>query len=399
MKPSIKRVVLVATLIAIFAVATPHVHLAYSSETTAENKLSAFLSGVVGLDLTKYTLVPFSFHPGVEIPSALPESLSSPNFTLVDRFGGLVEEEILSYELEYEETKMDTMSIFCDGHMEFLKIYSYPEDVYIYSESPPTNSLSQAKNIIQRYQTFASQNYEKDTSYLVRMKNILTSVDALTPMEFTEGNITFQISTDGNNTRIQWIYTEGGISMERKRVSIKFRDNTFVSFRDTWGLYSVSGLSKISSEEAAQIALDAAQNCELSIGHENSEVEIVKVPDLSNAPFDISLTMVPYRNLDYNIPSRIERDPLMLYPYWQVHFYFNESIVDNVGVQVGVWGDTSEIIYCSGFGYYGISGLQPEEQKETNTLTPSTLAVVACLIAVPIISISAITLRRKNRNK
>jgi hypothetical protein len=310
-----------------------------------------------------------------------------------------VEEEILSCELEYEETKMDTMSIFCDGHMKFLKIYSYPGDVYIYSESQPANILSQAKNILQKYQTFASRNYEKDISYLVHMKNILASVDDLKPTEFTEGNITFQISTDGNNTRIQWIYTESGISMERKRVAIKFRDNTFVSFRDTWGLYGVSGLSKISSKEALQIALDAAQNCELSIRHENGEVELVKVPDLENAPFDISLIMLPYRNLDYNIPSRIERDPLMLYPYWQAHFYFNESIVDNIGVQVGVWGDTSEIIYCSGFGYYGISGLQPEEQKETNTLSPSTLVVVASFIAVPLVSISAIALRRKNRNK
>jgi len=65
----------------------------------------------------------------------------------------------------------------------------------------------------------------------------------------------------------------------------------------------------------------------------------------------VSLTIVPYRyNEDY-IPSTIERDPFTLYPYWAVLFYFNETIAGLEGIQVGVWGDPSEILYCSGFGY------------------------------------------------
>jgi len=79
------------------------------------------------------------------------------------------------------------------------------------------------------------------------MLNVLSSVSDLSPKEFTEGNITFQVSKNGDKTRINWIYTEGGISMNWKRLSIEFCNNTFESFRDTWGLYSVSGLSKISS--------------------------------------------------------------------------------------------------------------------------------------------------------
>ena len=104
---------------------------------------------------------------------------------------------------------------------------------------------------------------------------------------------------------------------------------------------------------------------------------------------------------------------MTLYPYWQLHFYFNESIAGNVGVQVGVWGDTSEIIYCSGFGYFGASGttneqdisaLQPDaqpmdEQKQLNPLNPSTLAVAIGLVAVPIVLISVIALGRKNGHK
>jgi hypothetical protein len=405
-----RRAVLILMLVLVFVLL--QVPNAYSSESTAEDKLSEFLSSVVGLDLTKYALVPPSLPPGVEYPSNLSETLPPLNFTLDDQFGGLVEEEVLSYDLEYNESRIHIMGIFYNGHMAFLAVS--PQGDYVYSESPPTDVLNQAKGIIQRYQTFVSQNYAKDASYLVPMLNVLSSVGDLPPTEISDGNITFQVSKDGDRTRIQWIYTESGVLMNYKRVGIEFRNSTFESFRDTWSLYSVSGLSVISSEEAVQIALEAAQNCDLHIfNQDKNETQNIKPPDLSDAPYDVSLTMVPYRYLDYHIPSKMPRDPLTLYPFWQVHFYFEENIAGNVGMQVGVWGDTREIVYCSGFGYLGASGTpteqditelppddQPlEEQKQLNPFNPSTLAVAVSLAVVLIVSISVIALRRKNRHK
>ena len=104
-----------------------------------------------------------------------------------------------------------------------------------------------------------------------------------------------------------------------------------------------------------------------------AETETVKVPDLSNASYSVSLTMVPYRFIDDYNPSQIERDPLTLYPYWVVLFYFNEPIAGVEGMQVGVWGDTGEILYCSGFGY-----LIPEFPSGTifPILIVSTLVVI-----------------------
>ena len=432
-----RRAVLILMLVLVFLLL--QVPNAYSSESTANEelyeflssespanaKLFDFLSNVVGLDLTKYAVVPPSVVPPgfegldpLEFYKKLSEHVStqlpSSNFTRDDLFGGLVEEEVQSFDFEYNNNKIHVMSIFYNGHMAHLSINSYSQDDYVYSESPPTDVLSRAQSILQRYQTFASQHYAKDTSYLVPMQNILSSVDDLSPKEITEGNVDFQVSKDGNNTRIQWIYTEGGVSMPRKRVYIKFSNNAFVSFWDTWGLYSVSGLSVISSEEAVQIALEAAQNCELHIFNEvQNESQTVKVPDLSNAPYDVNMYMVPYRYQERDIPSKIARDTLTLYPYWQLHFYFNESIAGNVGVQVGVWGDTGEIIYCSGFGYLGSSGTtneqdtteQPpddpplDEQKQVNPLNPSTLVAAVSIIAAPIVLMSVIALGRKNWHK
>jgi hypothetical protein len=388
-----------------------------SSESDANAKLFSFLSDVVGLDLTKYGVVPPEVvPPGFEGLSPLEfykksaenvSALPPVNFTLDDRFGGLVEEEVRSFDFEYNNSKFDVMSIAYNGHISFLKLYHYREEDYVYSEPQPDDVLGRAKKILQRYQTFASQNYGKDVSYVVPMLDVLNSVDDLSPAEFTVGNVTFQVSEDGNTTRIKWIYTEGDVVMDWKRVDLDFRYGAFESFHDMWGLYNVSGLSEISSEEAFQTALEAAQQHEIRVGYEDNETEVVQVPDLSNAFYQEYFSMVPFRHSEDKFPSRLERDPLTLYPYWQYYFYFNETIAGNSGVQVGVWGDTGELIYCSGFGYYGTWGTNDEqqnneqttdEQKQVNPLTPLTLAVAVALITAPILLIASVELRHKKRN-
>jgi hypothetical protein len=168
--------------------------------------------------------------------------------------------------------------------------------------------------------------------------------------------------------------------MDWKRLDIDFRYGAFESFHDTWRLYSVSGLSEISSEEAFQIAFEAAQNYEFRIIYDNGTMEVVKVPDLSNAFYQEYFSMVPFRYSEDKFPSRIERDPLTLYPYWQYYFYFNETILGNDGIQVGVWGDTSELVYCSGFGYYGPSDLLIPEFPSWTILVSGVLIITMILI-------------------
>ena len=94
-----------------------------------------------------------------------------------------------------------------------------------------------------------------------------------------------------------------------------------------------------------------------------------------------------------------------------------------MGLELFVWGDTGEIRYCSdvGKGFYANGPLyntnsllqdeQPAEEQDGtsdeqgseenthhNALDPLTLGLVASLVAVPIITISVWTLKRKNGN-
>jgi len=88
-----RRILFILMLILMFPLL--QVPSAYSSESTAEDKIADFLSSVVGLDLTKYTLVPPSLPPGVEYPSNLSESLPNPlassKFAPANRLGDTVE--------------------------------------------------------------------------------------------------------------------------------------------------------------------------------------------------------------------------------------------------------------------------------------------------------------------
>ena len=137
-----------------------------------------------------------------------------------------------------------------------------------------------------------------------------------------------------------------------KRVDLAFRNNAFESFHDTWRIYSVGAFSVINSDEAYNIALEAAQNLEFRIVNDQVN-EVVPLPDLSNSVYQMYFSMLPYRNQTSDIPSKIARDPLKLYPYWQFYSYFPGGEIGGYsGVQVGIWGDTKEIIYCSGFGFH-----------------------------------------------
>jgi hypothetical protein len=327
-------------------------------ELTPDEKATEFLSSVVGLNLAEYALVFPTPPPGYDAESwaerfALKEAEAlSRNASYPPELCGIVKQETSSFDFEADGNKITTNGIFLNGQIGFFKIYT-TSGTYIYSEPPATDLLSQAKTILQRYRAYAARVYGTNNSYLEPMQNILNSINHLSPMNVTVGNINFQISESEGKTLIQWIYTENGVSMKYKRLALAFRNNAFESIIDNWRIYSVGGFSVINAEEAYNLALETAQNCEFRIVNEDVN-EVVTLPDLSDSVYQMYFTMVPYRNNSGDIPSNITRDPLTLYPYWQFYFYFKGGEIGGYsGVQVGIWGDTKEISYCSGFGFYG----------------------------------------------
>lgn len=377
----------------------------YSTELSASDKATEFLSSVVGLDLAKYTLIsplPPSGYNASQYPSN--------SYRYPPEFCGLVKEEVRSYKYEANESKVDTMSIFYNEQLVFFKIEAARGN-YIYSEAPSTDLINQAKTILQRYQIYANHVYATDNSYLKPMQNILNSISDLSPTNITAGNLNFQVSKNDDNIRVQWIYTENNVIMNYKRLELNFRNNAFESMIDNWRILSVGGFSVINAEEAYKLALETAQSTEFRIVNEYRN-ESVALPDLSKSGYQMYFTTVPYRNLISHNPSKISRDPLTLYPYWQFYFYFKGGTIGGYsGVQVGIWGDTKEIVYCNGFGFLGASAPTEEEQlpisapsnqassepteQQTQSIYSNTLIIAVAISTITVVTILSLLIFRR----
>ena len=207
---AVASIVIAVTVVAIFAVIMAGPLPANSAEATTLDKTTDFLSSVVGLDMAKYSYVQPSPPPGYENITIPTPSINNP--LAVD---DLLDIEAPSFEFESGEVTLRTMTTFYNGHLTFFNINS--QDKYIYKGQPPTDILNEAKNLLRRYQTFLPQKYAIDSSFLAPMQNILDNLDHFSPTNTIIGNINFQVSIDGK-TRVQWIYTENGTIMERKRV-------------------------------------------------------------------------------------------------------------------------------------------------------------------------------------
>jgi hypothetical protein len=354
----ISKVAVAAVIVAFIVVIVPAVlptdqsSVASESEFTVDDKSIEFLSSVVGLDFSKYALVVPTPSPGINSESWAEigakseaqrrEALYPPEYC------GLVKDEWGSFKLDANGSQISVNSNCLNGQLRLLKISNLAGE-YVYVETPATGILDQAKTILQRYQDYVTQVDAMDGSYLVPMQEILNNLSDFTPTNVTVGNVNFQVTlNDAGRTRIQWIYTENNISMSYKQMELVFCNNCFESFWDGWRIYKVSELNSIIFKEAYTLAFDAAQSCELR--WVNDEVnQVLTTPDLSNAFYEVLFDMVPYRNDTSHTSKMLSRDPLTLYPYWSFTFYFPDGRIGCFsGVNVGLWGDTKEIISCDG---------------------------------------------------
>lgn len=337
------KYMITAFIIASFIVTILNVDAAFLTDSTQYNTLDEtknFLSNVVGLDLTKYSLTDSPYLRN-------DNSTVAPTITILNETEAASDLNTVSsiYYFESDNGILKVFSTFYGSHLAVVNLKPINDSAYIYANSPGTDLTDQANTFLTTYAGFLSQKTSADTSFLATMKNVLNSVNIESSnVNTTIGNVNFQVTKKENNvTRVQWIYVDYGTIMNLKRVEMQFRNGALASFHDTWNLYKVSGPNVLSAEQARNIALDAAQKVRLPLANLNGEIIIFETPDLSNARYDVQLFMSACYSSDSNLNRELSLEPLTLYPFWQFHFYFNESIAGNEGIEVGVLGDTGAI--------------------------------------------------------
>jgi hypothetical protein len=346
----------VITVIALFAVmAVTQTATADSTTVPAKEKLPAFLSEVIGIDLSKYQISNEGY--AIHYPSG---------------YGGKVKEEGASFILTANNSKIDVMSIFYNGYIYGITIFT-DHNPMLYSQKPAADPIEQSKNILERYQKFSSD-YQMDTPYLNTQLSMLRSFAGRAPENITSGNVNLEIDyevhsedTGSDRTAVWFTYINNGNLVHNKITTLDLYSYE-ISFRDTWGLFSVYS-EGISREDALAIGLKTAQNYEESVTGIASSTD----PAWGNFTPDVELNLIPGQIYNNTLNNAIgaasmgntTRDPLTLYPIWNMIFYFSKSVGDAVGIQVGIWGDTQEIAYCSAYGYLGL----PDNNNTTTTPT------------------------------
>jgi hypothetical protein len=247
-----------------------------------------------------------------------------------------------------------------------------------------------SKAFLNRYKEYLTSYCNVDTAYLNPVINMLNEVTQLTPTNVTSGNVLMKISSgippglqpisSVSSTTINFDYTEKGVDVSRKYISLNYVSNALSHFQDTWNLYNIGTWNMISKEEAVNIAYTSAQSLTLKFGNSNGSTTEIK-PDLTNSTYTATLSMGPKTGVNG-----------LLYPFWYVEIYFQKPYYSDIGIQVGISADTKEVLYCQSLVVLGASPtdnspasdnsnqaqptatLQPnaEDNPTENNLTPTT---------------------------
>ena len=363
MKSLLKILATSLILLFVFSSAISQPCKADSAEQTLKGICQSFLANVVGVDLTKYNIT------------------STYGVQYTPTFGGKVKEEGLHFGLELGQSEVSASFEFYNGVMVHCGWGSTPWGSTIYTQMPPANLVDATKNFLQKYETFVTQTYSRDTTYLRQALTCLDGVNAQTSTDKVIGNMDLKVKPHGNMTYFLWTYTQNNVNTTFKNIELSFGYGNLCGFRDSWSLYSVSNATPISEADAEPLAWAAAQNYNLTLAsfQGSNMIPIKAYPDWSNMTYTADLQMA--RGVSFNLanpdlpdlnvpPSNTIRDPLTLYPFWHFIFYFSEPIGDTVGVEVGVWADTKEIDYCHAYGYLGllppIAPSQPANGQSSN---------------------------------
>ena len=260
----------------------------------------SFLTDVIQLDLTKYY---------VALVSNTLESRSD--------LGGITE-EILKYSLISNESSLDVSFRFRNQTLSLYRM-NILEGFPIYSQSQPTNVLHLTYDLITRYQTFTG------ASYLGEMRSVLETINQITDnAETTIGNMKLQMSREGVDTEIRWLYTTNGIDFPTKGILLSFEGNSLEELTDGYYLYRIGNTKlNISEDEALAIAREHVKSVTWI-----ADGELVKNFIVLQEPVETRLWPHP-------------RDPLELVPYWYVTLHLDKVYPGNIdSIGLGIWADT-----------------------------------------------------------
>ena len=363
---------------------------AYSLTYTDTDKAIAFLTDVIQLDLTQYQ--PVVKHVGPINTSYLVNmSLIKPS-SMEPSYDVQVN---IQLEPDVHLSPVGTSAgfhcimWFSNGTPFYFSISGVRSNTTIhYTHPQPSTALDTSKEMLQRYQTYLAQYCGVDGSYLQPMITMINSVAEPVSTVQVSDNVQMKIDyetvlrTNATKTNIRWDYVNNGVTVTRKHISLDFPNGTISHFMDTWNLFTVGTWNMISKEEALDMAFSAAKDVTFKFVNSSGQTYEIK-PELSNSA-SASLSMLPRGNNE-------------LYPFWYIEILCAKSYGNVVGVQVGIWADTKEIIYCQELGYLG--SMLPDDSSKATPAFPELSWLIILPLLLAVISVAVILRHQKQAKK
>jgi hypothetical protein len=277
--------------------------------------------------------------------------------------GGLSEES-LNYELTYaNESKLGAVFLIQNGTLSYYKLY-VDKGLPLYAQPSYASNLDTSKDLLQRY-----QNYIGTAQYLQSMKGMLNTLTEIQNLTTSIDNIKFEASVAVDSAQLTWSDSPNGIYNSWKTVSLRISNGHLTGFWDRWNLYRIGSNSvNVPIEEAISIAMERAKNYTLLVKGSNGTSVPAQFNILTD-PISTSLSMVA-------------REPLTLYPFWQVWLWFDKPINNTYGLVVSMWADTGEVVRISEVGTYGGSG-ETSTATSGSSSSPSTSSSSPAQTATP----------------
>src|SRR5208283_3728968 len=201
-----------------------------NSQSTQDNEASTFMSKVAGLDMAQYTMSTIYTYPG--------------NATF---------DEMISYALTSSQNRVDALCTFHNGTLVSCKLNPITGSPLFVNESS-TDPVSVAKIILDSYQKY------KEATYLATMEDLLNLTIGPNQggvLSAVAGDVTLQVTINGNTDNFVWSYEPNGIGDTFKALDITIQNGNLQSFADNWDLFKVGAQVNITEAEAIQIAKDS----------------------------------------------------------------------------------------------------------------------------------------------
>lgn len=271
--------------------------------SSSKDKTFSFLKDVIQLDMTKYYA-----------------RLVSNTVEYATDLGGITEEN-LKYTLTSDDSELEADFRFRNQTLSRFR-FNIIEGAPFFTQQKPNSIIDITNGLLERYQKYAS------VSYLENMRNMLITVNSNENAEKISGDIKLIISTEGKDTKIQWMQIADNIDFQVKGLEFNFENGILEMLTDGWFLFNVGSTElNVLKDEAINIAIENTENYSwIANGEKISEFNIL----------ENNITAIMYPHLREN--------NLELIPCWVINIPLDKVYPGNVdNIIIGVWADNGEI--------------------------------------------------------